>query len=430
MDSRTKANFRAYGLYFLFWTALGLFLFSQSYTQTVLAKVQIPWWRLLGTWVGGVYLVGLAAPLVLWLGRRYPLEKRYWARRLALHLPVSIVWAVGELAISSAVLTHLNVLPVQVPGTFVGAFIYMMVSSFHNNVFLYWEILAVQAAFGYYRRYREREKEALRLELHASELKTQLVRAQLNALKMQLQPHFLFNTLNAIMVLVRQQRGREAEETLARFSDLLRCVLEDVEAQEVTLRRELDCLQLYLSIEQVRFQDRLHIGMSISPEVLEAAVPQMALQPIVENAIRHGIGRRSAAGRIRISAERANEMLRIKVEDDGPGFAPGDSSPGRGIGLANTRARLQQLHGDKARLETGNGPHGGAVVTLVLPFHLPADVIAADERVQFLTGEMVSALSAQDFEGARTYSLEDRKAREEAQNLRERYNLGPGTGSS
>jgi two-component system, LytTR family, sensor kinase len=124
---------------------------------------------------------------------------------------------------------------------------------------------------------------------------------------MQLQPHFRFNTLNAIMVLVRQQKGFQAEEMLAHLSDLLRCVLEDVEAQEVSLRRELEYLQLYLSIEQVRFPDRLRIEISADPAILDAAVPQMGLQPIVENAIRHGIEKSSSAGKIQISATRVND---------------------------------------------------------------------------------------------------------------------------
>jgi two-component system LytT family sensor kinase len=201
------------------------------------------------------------------------------------------------------------------------------------------------------------------------------MQAQLGVLKMQLQPHFLFNTLNAIMVLVRQQKARQAEQMLAHLSDLLRCVLEDVEAQEVPLRRELEYLQLYLSIEQVRFQDRLRVEITADPNILDAAVPQMALQPIVENAVRHGIGRSSSAGRITISATRANDTLELRVEDDGPGFpSPGsvaDDSPlNKGIGLANTRARLQQLYGAQGRLQTENDPRGGARVTMVLPYHV------------------------------------------------------------
>ncbi len=190
-------------------------------------------------------------------------------------------------------------------------------------------------------------------------------------LKNQLQPHFLFNTLNAIMVLVRQEKGRQAEEMLARLSDLLRCVLEDVEAQEVPLRRELEYLELYLSIEEVRFQDRLRIEISVEPATLEAAVPHLGLQPIVENAVRHGIGRRSAAGRIQIDAAKVNGNLEIRVRDDGPGLPPGGLDS-RGIGLMNTRARLQQLYGDAAKLTVENGAEGGAVATMILPYRVEA----------------------------------------------------------
>ena len=251
----------------------------------------------------------------------------------------------------------LGVFPSFMTG-FVGTFVFMLILGFHQGIATYFTVLGMQYGFRYYRQYQEREQEALRLELHTSELKTQLVSAQLSALKMQLQPHFLFNTLNAIMVLVRQQKGRQAEEMLAHLSDLLRCVLEDVEAQEVPLRRELEYLQLYLSIEQVRFQDRLRTEIAADPAILDAAVPHMGLQPIVENAIRHGIGKSSSAGKIQISAARVNDMLEIKVQDDGPGLPDGDSSQGRGIGLANTRARLHQLYGDAAQLTGENGERG------------------------------------------------------------------------
>jgi LytS/YehU family sensor histidine kinase len=213
--------------------------------------------------------------------------------------------------------------------------------------------------------------------LHASELKAQLVRAQLSALKMQLQPHFLFNTLNAIMVLVRQQRGRQAEDMLARLSDLLRCVLEDVDAQQISLRRELEYLRLYLSIEQVRFQDRLDIEISADDIALDAAVPHMGLQPIVENAVRHGIGRIAAAGTIRISASCANQNLVIRVADDGPGLGAAGLVGVHGIGLANTRARLQQLYGDTASLKVENGERG-AVATMTLPYRLAGELPGTD----------------------------------------------------
>ena len=223
---------------------------------------------------------------------------------------------------------------------------------------------------------QERARAALRSELRASQLETQVAQARLGALKAQLQPHFLFNTLNAIVVLVRQQKGQQAEETLARFSDLLRAVLADMDAQEVTLARELEYLKLYLSIEELRFSDRLRVAINVDPELLDAAVPHMGLQPLVENAIRHGIGTRNSAGIIEIDARRIvdpmvdpmGDHLHVSVRDDGPGFGVPGAQGGMGLGLANTRARLKQLYGAAAELRAEAHPQGGAVVTLVLPW--------------------------------------------------------------
>jgi LytS/YehU family sensor histidine kinase len=194
----------------------------------------------------------------------------------------------------------------------------------------------------------------------------------MSALKMQLQPHFLFNTLNAITVLVREQSIARAEEMLGRLGDLLRCVLDEGEAQEVPLHRELDYVRLYLSIEQVRFAERLTVTIDTDPAVLDAAVPHMALQPIVENALRHGIARTSAAGTIRISASAAGESVVIRVIDDGPGFSGADGPEGWGIGVANTRARLAQMYGHAASLTMHDGAPG-AVVTMVLPHRSARD---------------------------------------------------------
>jgi two-component system LytT family sensor kinase len=365
----TKRDLRTYGLYFLAWTAVGLFFFSQGLTQKLFSRDPTPWWHFLVSWLVGVYTSAFLTPVILWLGRRFPIERRNWPRRIALHLLLSIAFSFTQLAWESAILPAIGVFPAFMKG-FVGTFFVVFMLGFHSNITTYFTLLGMQYGWQYYRKYQEREREALRLKLDASELRTQLMRAQLSALKMQLQPHFLFNTLNAIMVLVRQQKGRQAEETLARLSDLLRCVLEDVEAQEVPLRRELEYLQLYLSIEQVRFQDRLRVEISADPAILEAAVPHMGLQPIVENAIRHGIGRSSAAGRIQISAARVDGKLVVKIQDDGPGLPAAGAPQGRGIGLANTRARLGQLYGDAAELTVENGEQGGAVATMVLPYRL------------------------------------------------------------
>jgi sensor histidine kinase YesM len=377
--STLNRTLRQYATYFLVWTMMGLFMFSQGIVQKVAMNDPTPWWHHLTSWMVGVWMWFLITPAVLWLGRRFPLERKHWVRRTAIHLAMSVTVAIGELAVESAVLYSLRVFP-TIMTSYAATLAFLLIMGFHQGILTYWSILAIQYGFGWYRRYEERKQEALRLELRSSQLESQLVQAHLSALKMQLQPHFLFNTLNAIMVLVRQQKGGEAEEMLGRLSDLLRCVLDDVEAQEIPLRRELEYLQLYLGIEQVRFQDRLRVEIAAGPEVLDAAVPQMVLQPIVENAIRHGVGRSSSAGRIRISACRVNGMLEMRVQDDGPGLAVPSPGQIRGIGLANTRARLKQLYGDAASLSVENEEQGGVVATVVLPCR----IIAAAREADFL----------------------------------------------
>lgn len=374
MSSKLRRVLRDYAIYFGVWTVIGLFFYSQSLTQKFYFHDPTPWWQSLESWLIGVWTAALLTPGVMWLGRRFSLESGKRLRSIPLHVIFSLLYAALHLTIDSFFHVRLRILPFTLGATFTAVISTLSVIAFHGNVVTYWAMLGIQSAIRYYRRYQERERQALRLELHASELQSQLMRAQLNALKMQLQPHFLFNTLNAIMVLVRQQKGRQAEEMLARLSDLLRCVLEDVEAQEVPLRRELEYLNLYLSIEQVRFQDRLRVEISADPAILDAALPQMGLQPIVENAVRHGIGRSSAAGKIQISAARVDGMLQVRVQDDGPGLPPDGATMGRGIGLANTRLRLHQLYGDAARLVVENAPHGGAMVTMLVPYHVAPGV--------------------------------------------------------
>jgi sensor histidine kinase YesM len=368
MASAIQRVLRTYAWYFLIWTVIGLFFFSQAVTQKLVAHEPTPWWHYLVSWLVGVYLWALLTPFIVWLADRFPIERRNWLRRIFAHLLISVGISLAQLAVEAAILHRIGVFPTFMTG-FVPAYFFLLIIGFHQGVVTYFTVLGIRYGIRYYRRYQEREQQALRLELNTSELKRQLAHAQLGALKMQLQPHFLFNTLNAIMVLVRQHKGREAEEMLARLSDLLRCVLEDVEAQEVPLRRELEYLQLYLSIEQVRFPDRLRAEISADTSILDAAVPQMGLQPIVENAIRHGIGQSSSAGRIHIRAARQNDTLVIAVEDDGPGLVNETLSQGGGIGLANTRARLRQLYGEAAQLRVENGEQRGAVVTMTLPYH-------------------------------------------------------------
>jgi signal transduction histidine kinase len=357
--------------YFLAWTILGLFFSSREIALRTYRNEPMVWQDVLTTWLVGEYIWGVVAFVVLAFGSRWPLDRPVLGRRLALHALLSVVVAGAQLALEATAYINIGTLPSS-NQSFWRLWPALLVLGFHNNVVLYWVILGLQTGYRYYRRLEERDRQALRLELDTSNLRAQLMRAQLSALKMQLQPHFLFNTLNAIMVLVREQSTAWAEEMLARLSDLLRCVLDDVEAQEVPLRRELEYVRLYLSIEQVRFEDRLIVAIDADPRVLDAAVPHLALQPIVENAVRHGIARTSAACTIRITAAHEDGRVVIRVKDGGPGFQSAGGGEGWGIGLTNTRARLQQLYGDAAALSIRDGDPG-TVVTMAVPFRvLPA----------------------------------------------------------
>jgi signal transduction histidine kinase len=350
------------------WTLVGLFYLSQDAGRRSFFGDPRPWQEMT-YWAVRVYVSAAFTPLILWLGRKWPIERPHLALRSVGHVLAAAAYAVGEVAVETAVLLHTSNPPgFAVSPSYRRSVAILLIFGFHANVISYGVILGIQSGFRYYRKYREREQQAMRLELDASELRAQIAGARLSALKMQLQPHFLFNTLNAIMVLVRQQRGQKAEETLGRFSDLLRAVLSDIDAQEVPLDRELEYVRLYLSIEEVRFPDRLRVEIVADIEVLRAAVPHMALQPLVENAVRHGIAKNSGAGLIGVRALRADEQLQISVSDNGPGIPA--SGIAEGIGLTNTRRRLKQLYGDGAALELRSREGGGTVATISIPFRI------------------------------------------------------------
>jgi LytS/YehU family sensor histidine kinase len=214
-------------------------------------------------------------------------------------------------------------------------------------------------------------RQARERALNESRLETRLASAELQILKMQLQPHFLFNTLNTIYNLI-PINGREAQKTVSRLSDLLRFSLDHVTTEKVTLEQELAFLMEYVGIEKVRFEERLRVEQDVAADTLQAEVPNMILQPLVENAIRHGIGKKAAGGMVRISAARETDRLSITITDDGVHPAPDgqDSVQGTGIGLANTRARLTKLYGENFHFSLE--PHGqGTRVRLSIPFEQP-----------------------------------------------------------
>jgi sensor histidine kinase YesM len=237
----------------------------------------------------------------------------------------------------------------------------MLVVNLHFSLAIYWAVVAIHQAILYYRKYRERE-------LQTSQLEARLAQSRLQVLKMQLHPHFLFNTLNAISELVH--RDPDAADTmLTDLSDLLRMSFENLEVQEVPLKQELEFLRKYLEIEQMRFQERLRVEMDISPETLGASVPNMILQPLVENAIKHGISPRAEGGRIDITAIRNNGHLQIAVSDDGLGMSQHETeSPREGVGLSNTRKRLRHLYGDRQKFDLRSAGERGVIVSLEMPF--------------------------------------------------------------
>ncbi len=316
------------------------------------------WWRTLLEQAMVWYPMALLVPPILWAGQKLPLERRNWKRSVPVHLALTFCFD-AVLTLSALSLFSL-IEPLQREGHSLSfIFLSRFVARLPISFITYWAILGAGYAVEYYRRFREQQ-------LQASRLQAMLVEAQLQALKMQLHPHFLFNTLHAISALMDED-VKAARRMIARLSELLRLTLENAGRQEVPLRQELDALERYLEIEQIRFQDRLTVQLRIEPETLEARVPNLILQPIVENSIRHGIAPLSDAGKIEISATRHNGHLELSVRDDGPGIVAGEFGKD-GIGLANTRSRLQQLYGNAHRLDIENVAEGGLLVKMTIPF--------------------------------------------------------------
>ncbi len=344
-----------------FWIFFGLLNGTQLYLGLWMEAFPVSFWRVFANDLFGWSFWIAATPIVLWLGRRFPVERGRWWRVVPIHLIMCLLISVCHSAYGTFVNLYTQPFgPPRVPRSFMESFAGRAVSQFHIDLLIYATTLGLSYAVSYYLRYRERE-------FRASQLETQLANAQLQTLKMQLQPHFLFNTLNGIAGLVRDSKNKAAVEMLAGLSDLLRYTLESAGKQEVPLKEELEFLELYLDIQQMRFSDRMKVEMEIEPETLDAMLPNLILQPLVENAIRHGISHRAAAGVVGVVARRDNGSLRIRIYDDGVGL--GNSTTRiEGVGLSNTRARLAQLYGESQRFALSERAGGGTEAELVIPF--------------------------------------------------------------
>ncbi|MDT4967594.1 MAG: two-component system, LytTR family, sensor kinase [Acidobacteriota bacterium] len=341
------------------WTLFGLFFASEVVVSHAYAGRPLKIGSAVAAWLICAFLWFAATPLILKLARRFPLERHEWPRSLIIHLAAGTLLSFLLLGLWVLLASAVGLEANQQP--FLPAFRNQLVSSLHAEVLTYWMVIGLSHGIDYYRRYRERE-------LRASQLETRLAQAQLDALKMQLHPHFLFNTLNSISVLMAED-VKAARRMLTRLSELLRASLENVGTDEVLLKEELEFLNNYLEIEQTRFQDRLTVRMQIEPAVLDVRVPNLILQPLVENAIRHGIAPRAQPGLIEVRAQRVNGMVELQVRDNGAGL--GSATPQnvlKGIGLSNIQARLKQFYGLDHRFEMRQPNEGGLEVTIAIPF--------------------------------------------------------------
>jgi len=385
--NRTSGNRRIARKVAIVATALGLWgalvlLFAAPLALT--ARVS---WREAVTFGASFWALWLLfLPAVAWLSFRFPIEQRRLLRNVGLHLLVCLLMVVTNRAAFRAVD---KIFPraqrFGPPGRSPASKTVMLgppgaLGAFHSlraalDVLVYWSLVALCQAITNFRSSQERER-------RAAELEARFTSAKLQALRMQINPHFLFNTLNSIAALV-YVNPRAADEMLGDLSELLRRSLDSMEEQEIPLAQELEFIGAYLRIEQKRFGERLRLEQSVPDELMKALVPALILQPLVENAIRHGIEPRRGPGLISIEAKQEDKHLRLIVRDNGRGLPGADvnSSVRRGIGLANTQARLQGLYGRDQSFSFGRAEPQGCRVDIHLPFHLaPVHVPAVSNR--------------------------------------------------
>lgn len=371
-------------LIFAGWTLIGLFFSLQVYLIfNILEGKSFPWWQAVSSTLPDWYLWALLSIFIVRVSHRFPLDRESWPRNLLAHIPLSLVVALVHLALAVSVLHFLTKVAPSSGRSWSTQFRFNFFIYYHWGVLTYWAIVAMSHAFHYYRSLRQRTLQTAQLEAQLAQARFEVTEAQLQALKMQIQPHFLFNTLQNISALLAEDT-QAADRMIARLGDFLRLTLENSGAQMVTLQQELEFLECYLEIERVRFADRLTTHFQIEPQTLTAQVPNLILQPIVENAIKHGLAPEADGGQIEVRVSRQQSRLRVQVRDNGAGLSTQVKANGslrEGVGLANTRARLARLYGQAHRFELANAADGGLIVTLEFPFQSAAAISNGDERL-------------------------------------------------
>ncbi|MBV9879709.1 MAG: histidine kinase [Gemmatirosa sp.] len=345
------------------WTLLALLSVLQTATALTRAGVPFRWPMLFADRFADWYTCALFTPAYFWLARHAPITRRTWASGVAAHVVATMVFVVLKYPVYVAVRGAIGL---TLRGGYYATLVDVLSREFITECMTLWAVAGVVHAVEFHRRAQEREA-------HAERLRAELAAARLDALAEQLRPHFLFNTLNTVSSLMHRD-VEAADRVLARLGDLLRRTLRAGDRHEVSLAEELDTLADYVAIVTARFRDRLTVDVAAEPGTERAAVPHFVLQPLVENALEHGIARRAGAGRVEVRATRTGERgerLRLVVTDDGVGLARGKgegNGPSDGIGLTNTRRRLAALYGATQRLTLADRAEGGLEVTVELPY--------------------------------------------------------------
>ena len=366
-------------------TVLGLIDASQVQYDRALRGEPITWGHALIHGLPRWYAWAVLAPLILAVARRVDRARPGVARTLLLHLPAAVLITFLQVALFSGVSNalHGGVDPIA---HLRPAFLKYAGLTYPGGLVTYALVVAGWYAWDLHRRFRERERAAARMDIHASRLKAQLAEARLKQLQSQLQPHFLFNTLHALSWLVLKGENTSAVRMITRLGELLRRSLRVSEMPEIPLGEELRLLEDYLAVQRLRFADRLQASVEAGEEVRGALVPTLLLQPLVENALRHGIEADPDARRVEVRAERRGDRLVVTVRNEGPGL--GGERPAEGVGLRNTRARVESLHGEAAELRLEDVP-GGVEVRVSFPFRVAEDAGDDERRAEAPDGALL-----------------------------------------
>jgi signal transduction histidine kinase len=338
---------------FAAWTFLAAFSSAQGAVYFINRGRPVPWGEMLPGRFADWYTCALFTPLFVWLAQRYPIDRRTWRIALPLTVAVTSICVVLKYAILVSIEHAFGINEASTFGS-------ELARNFASESMAFWAVIGIIHAFEFNRRYRERE-------LAAADLRTRLSEAQLEALRSQIQPHFLFNTLHSISTLMHRDVDA-ADSMLTRLSDLLRLTLKHRGTHEIALRDELSLADHYLAIMATRFGDRLTITRSIDMETLDALVPQFLLQPLLENALHHGVAVTSGPARVDIAASRRGDSLYLAVTDDGRGNVVATRKERHGMGLSNTRLRLEQLYGTRQSMILEKLADHGTRISIELPW--------------------------------------------------------------